>query len=179
MLGRFGLPGELAVRKMDTLSGGEKSRVVFVELGLSRSHILLLDEPTNHLDLETIDCLIEGINEFEGGVVIVTHNMQLIKETCQQIWVVGETTGEITVFDGDIEDYRHEIEEELHKAEKVAEIAAQKRLEAKKLEREEKLKKIAEEKKNRAAKPAADGAASSSAAAKPAADAAPAPSTSS
>eukprot|EP00296_Roombia_truncata_P007614 JP446059.1.p2 GENE.JP446059.1~~JP446059.1.p2 ORF type:complete len:204 (+),score=55.97 JP446059.1:1095-1706(+) len=66
MLGKFGLPGHHAVQKISTLSGGQKSRVVFVELGLKRSHILLLDEPTNHLDLETIDCLIKGLESYEG-----------------------------------------------------------------------------------------------------------------
>jgi hypothetical protein len=54
MLGKFGLPGDKAVQKIETLSGGQKARVVFVEMGLKRCHILLLDEPTNHLDLETV-----------------------------------------------------------------------------------------------------------------------------
>jgi ATP-binding cassette subfamily F protein 1 len=134
LLGRFGLPGDLAVRQMSTLSGGEKARVVFVQLGICRAHILLLDEPTNHLDLETIDCLIEGIQDFEGGVCVVSHNMQLIGATCNQIWVVGESA-QVTVFDGDIEDYRHHVEAELERLEALATAEAKKRTEIKKEER--------------------------------------------
>jgi ATPase subunit of ABC transporter with duplicated ATPase domains len=65
-LGRFGLEGHHHLQEISTLSGGQKSRVVFVELGLRRTHLLLLDEPTNHLDLETVDCLVDGLRKFEG-----------------------------------------------------------------------------------------------------------------
>lgn len=114
MLGKFGLPGNLAVQKIDTLSGGQKSRVVFVELGLKRSHILMLDEPTNHLDLETIDCLIRGLKDFEGGIVVVTHNVTIISDICDEIWMCGEDEDkEVIVFDGDFEEYREMLEERL------------------------------------------------------------------
>ena len=66
MLGKFGLPGDKAVQKIDTLSGGQKARVVFVEMGLKRCHILLLDEPTNHLDLETVRAAGPGADVGEG-----------------------------------------------------------------------------------------------------------------
>ena len=73
MLGRFGLEGHHHEQDIHTLSGGQKSRVVFVELGMQRSHLLLLDEPTNHLDLETVDCLVKALQEFGGGVMVITH----------------------------------------------------------------------------------------------------------
>eukprot|EP00163_Fabomonas_tropica_P023935 TRINITY_DN4145_c0_g2_i2.p1 TRINITY_DN4145_c0_g2~~TRINITY_DN4145_c0_g2_i2.p1 ORF type:complete len:616 (-),score=199.52 TRINITY_DN4145_c0_g2_i2:371-2218(-) len=110
-LGRFGLPGDLAVQKIQTLSGGQKARVAFVELGMKPCHILLLDEPTNHLDLETIDCLIAGLQNYDGGVVVITHNTRLISEICNEVWVIG-LDKTVTTYDGSIEDYRDELEQE-------------------------------------------------------------------
>ena len=159
MLGRFGLPGDLAVREIRTLSGGEKARVVFVELGLRNLHVLLLDEPTNHLDLDTVDCLTQALHDFKGGVVLVTHNMSLIDRVCScsseneaggQIWVVGDGDGgdnnnnnnknDIILYDGSIRDYRDEIEQEFRDHEKEIEEEARKRMVARKEERERKLK---------------------------------------
>eukprot|EP00161_Ancyromonas_sigmoides_P004064 TRINITY_DN13_c0_g1_i2.p1 TRINITY_DN13_c0_g1~~TRINITY_DN13_c0_g1_i2.p1 ORF type:complete len:638 (+),score=378.03 TRINITY_DN13_c0_g1_i2:46-1959(+) len=148
ILGRFGLPGELATRKIESLSGGERCRVAIVELALARNDILLLDEPTNHLDLESIDALIEAVNEYEGGVVIVTHSLAFIARTCDRegmgtVWVVGEDH-EIFTHDGGIEEYRDEIEEQFASEERVKEEEARERVEKKRLEREEKAKERAE-----------------------------------
>ena len=90
MLGRFGLEGHHHEQDIHTLSGGQKSRVVFVELGMQRSHLLLLDEPTNHLDLETVDCLVKALQEFGGGVMVITHSVALISKVCNQIWVIED-----------------------------------------------------------------------------------------
>ena len=87
-LGRFGLEGQHHEQDIHTLSGGQKSRVVFVELGLKRTHLLLLDEPTNHLDLETVDALVAALKEFKGGVMVITHNVSLISAVCDQIWII-------------------------------------------------------------------------------------------
>jgi len=84
-LGRFGLEGQHHEQDIHTLSGGQKSRVVFVELGLKRTHLLLLDEPTNHLDLETVDALVTALKEFKGGVMVITHNVSLINAVCNQV----------------------------------------------------------------------------------------------
>ena len=70
---------ELRIRD---LSGGQKARVVFASLAMLRPHVLLLDEPTNHLDLESVDCLVDGLRAFEGGVLVVTHNTDLIGKVC-------------------------------------------------------------------------------------------------
>ena len=111
MLGRFGLEGHHHEQEIDTLSGGQKSRVVFVELGMARSHLLLLDEPTNHLDLETVDCLVKALKDFAGGVMVITHNMSLINAVCKEIWVIEND--EVVVYPGEFEEYRDGLAEAL------------------------------------------------------------------
>ena len=110
-LGKFGLEGHHHLQDLATLSGGQKSRVVFVELGLRRCHLLLLDEPTNHLDLETVDCLVKALRAFEGGVLVVTHNVSLINAVCEQIWVIEDDC--VKVFPGEFEEYRDMLAEQL------------------------------------------------------------------
>lgn len=107
MLGRFGLPGYAHTILISDLSGGQKSRVAFADLSCSKPDVLILDEPTNNLDIESIDALAEAINDFQGGVVIVTHDERLIRDTNCQLWVVeGQNIAEIN---GDFDDYRLEL----------------------------------------------------------------------
>lgn len=106
-LGSLGLSGDLAVQPIYTLSGGQKSRIVFAMLTFLRPHILLLDEPTNHLDIDTVEALIHAINNYEGGVLIVSHDEHLISNVCDEIWVCD--AGQLTKFEGDFEDYRKSL----------------------------------------------------------------------
>jgi len=117
-LGRFGLPGHNHLTPIVKLSGGQKARVVFTAIGLSNPHILLLDEPTNHLDMQSIDALADALNEFEGGVVMITHDAHICETVLDaetsEIWVVDE--GKVDKFNGDFTEYRRQL---------VAEIAAE------------------------------------------------------
>ena len=78
ILGGFGCTGDVATRKMNVLSGGQKSRVAFAKLGFAQPHLLVLDEPTNHLDVETVAALAEALKQFKGGVILVSHDERLI-----------------------------------------------------------------------------------------------------
>jgi len=106
-LGRYGLPGHAHTIKIRDLSGGQKARVVFAELALMEPDVLILDEPTNNLDIESIDALADAINEYSGGVILVSHDARLIQETDCQLWVI-EDKG-ISEIDGDFDDYRREV----------------------------------------------------------------------
>ncbi|KAM3728305.1 ATP-binding cassette sub-family F member [Dirofilaria immitis] len=110
-LGTVGLPSSTHTVKIKDLSGGQKSRVALAELALGAPDLLILDEPTNNLDIESIHALAEAIENFSGGVVMVTHDERLIRETNCQLWIV-ENLG-IAEIDGDFEDYRKEILEQL------------------------------------------------------------------
>jgi predicted ATPase len=74
----------------------------FSQLALDNPHILVLDEPTNHLDIETIDALADGLREFSGGVVLVSHDARLIQEAGCELWVVDNKT--VTRFEGEFEE---------------------------------------------------------------------------
>ncbi|ORZ31800.1 P-loop containing nucleoside triphosphate hydrolase protein [Catenaria anguillulae PL171] len=104
-LGCFGISGRVGLQPMGTLSGGQKSRVVFASLALQRPAILVLDEPTNHLDYMSVDSLAEALRNFGGGVLIVSHDQRFIDMCCNEIWVCDQ--GKLVKFAGDsIADYR-------------------------------------------------------------------------
>ncbi|HSY88725.1 MAG TPA: AAA family ATPase, partial [Verrucomicrobiae bacterium] len=86
------------------LSGGEKARLLFALMTREAPHILLLDEPTNHLDVDAREALVQALNEYEGAVVLVSHDPHLIGLTADRLWLVAD--GRCTAFDGDLEDYR-------------------------------------------------------------------------
>mmetsp|Transcript_27353 Transcript_27353/g.48420 ORF Transcript_27353/g.48420 Transcript_27353/m.48420 type:complete len:458 (+) Transcript_27353:1-1374(+) len=140
-LGKYGLEGHAHEVVMRDLSGGQKARVVFVELSLQMPHILLLDEPTNNLDIETIDALCLAINEFNGGIVVVTHDQRLIEECDCTLWVV-EKQG-VTEWKEGFDDYKDTI---LRQLEEEVEREAQSRrekLEAAAAAKAEKLARLA------------------------------------
>ncbi|AQK39776.1 ABC transporter F family member 1 [Zea mays] len=103
-VGRFGLSGKAQVMPMKNLSDGQRSRVIFAWLAYRQPQLLLLDEPTNHLDIETIDSLAEALNEWDGGLVLVSHDFRLINQVAQEIWVCENQ--EVTRWEGDIMDFK-------------------------------------------------------------------------
>ena len=103
-LGRFRFTGEMAQQAVGSLSGGEKARLVLAMLVWQRPNLLLLDEPTNHLDLTTREALSIALNEFEGTVMLVSHDRALLRETCDEFWLVAR--GKVEPFDGDLDDYQ-------------------------------------------------------------------------
>ncbi|XP_001947037.1 ATP-binding cassette sub-family F member 1 [Acyrthosiphon pisum] len=106
-LGTFGLAGHAHTIRMKDLSGGQKARVALAELCLNAPDVIILDEPTNNLDIESIDALAEAINDYKGGVIIVSHDERLIRDTECTLWVIEDQT--INEVDGDFDDYRKEL----------------------------------------------------------------------
>lgn len=106
-IGRFGITGPQQTIEMKKLSDGLKSRVVFAWLARRTPHMLLLDEPTNHLDMETIDSLAEAINEWDGGLVLVSHDFRLISQVAKEIWTVER--GGVHRWEGDIVSYKQHL----------------------------------------------------------------------
>lgn len=98
------------LQKLGLLSGGQKSRVAFSCLSLTRPHILVLDEPSNHLDIEAMDALSEALNNFEGGVLMVSHDVTMLQNVCRSLWVCSH--GRIEQFDGDVQAYKKKISSE-------------------------------------------------------------------
>jgi ATP-binding cassette subfamily F protein 3 len=103
-LGQFRFTGDMVHQKVGTLSGGERARLVMATIVWQRPNLLLLDEPTNHLDLTTREALSVALNEFEGTVMLVSHDRALLRETCDEFWLV--TSGGVLPFDGDLDDYQ-------------------------------------------------------------------------
>jgi ATP-binding cassette subfamily F protein 2 len=103
-IGRFGITGNVQTMPIRQMSDGQKSRLVFAYLAHRNPHMLLLDEPTNHLDIETIDSLAAAINEFDGGLVLVSHDFRLISQVCQEIWVCDKRN--VHKWSGDIQSYK-------------------------------------------------------------------------
>ncbi|WOL18247.1 ABC transporter F family member 1-like [Canna indica] len=106
-IGKFGLSGKAQVMPMKNLSDGQRSRVIFAWLAWRLPHLLLLDEPTNHLDIETIDSLAEALNEWDGGLVLVSHDFRLINQVADEIWVCENQAA--TRWEGDIMDFKEHL----------------------------------------------------------------------
>ncbi|HNG82383.1 MAG TPA: ATP-binding cassette domain-containing protein, partial [Burkholderiaceae bacterium] len=103
-LGGFRFVGDMVGQPVGSLSGGEKARLVLAMLVWQRPNLLLLDEPTNHLDLTTREALSMALNEYEGTVMLVSHDRALLREVCDEFWLVAH--GRVEPFDGDLDDYQ-------------------------------------------------------------------------
>ncbi|KAM1457140.1 hypothetical protein ACFX13_035211 [Malus domestica] len=115
-LGKYGLPSHNHLTPIAKLSRGKKARVVLTSISMSRPHILLLDEPTNNLDMQSIDALADALDEFTGGVVLVSHDSRLISRVCEneemsELWDVDDRT--VTPYLGTFEEYKEELRREI------------------------------------------------------------------
>ncbi|KAB8076297.1 P-loop containing nucleoside triphosphate hydrolase protein [Aspergillus leporis] len=113
-LGAFGITGMTGLQRMELLSGGQKSRVAFACLSLTNPHILVLDEPSNHLDIEGMDALSEALQRFEGGVVMVSHDVTMLQNVCTSLWVCDK--GTVNKFDGTVNAYKKMISSQANEA---------------------------------------------------------------
>ena len=117
-LGQFNFSGDMVKQSVGSMSGGEKARLVLCMLVWQRPNLLLLDEPTNHLDLATREALSVALNEFEGTVMLVSHDRALLRAVCDEFWLV--TRGGIEPFEGDLDDYQKFLLDEAKRLKAVA-----------------------------------------------------------
>ena len=102
-LGGFGLGGAHALRKIGTLSGGERMRLCFATVLADEPHLLFLDESTNHVDLETLDCIAEALRDYQGAVLMVSHNQGFLSSFCKELWVLEK--GHVDISHNDTESF--------------------------------------------------------------------------
>ncbi len=120
-LGTFNFTGDMVKQAVGTMSGGEKARLVLAMIVWQRPNLLLLDEPTNHLDLATREALSMALNEFEGTVMLVSHDRALLRAVCDEFWMVGR--GAVGPFDGDLDDYQRYLLDEARRLREEARAA--------------------------------------------------------
>jgi len=128
-LGTFNFSGDMVKQAVGSMSGGEKARLVLCMLVWQRPNLLLMDEPTNHLDLATREALSMALNEFEGTVMLVSHDRALLRSVCDEFWMVSR--GGVEPFDGDLDDYQKYL---LDEAKRQRELAKEEQSKAAKLE---------------------------------------------
>lgn len=106
-LGQFHFSKEHMDGKISALSGGERARLLFAIISYNAPNILLLDEPTNHLDLASREALVQALNDYQGAVVLVSHDPSLIERVADRLWLVAD--GKVQDFNGDLSDYRNYV----------------------------------------------------------------------
>ena len=121
-LGQFNFSGDMVKQAVGSMSGGEKARLVLCMLVWQRPNLLLMDEPTNHLDLATREALSMALNEFEGTVMLVSHDRALLRAVCDEFWMVSR--GGVAPFDGDLDDYQRYLLDEAKRLRAEATAAA-------------------------------------------------------
>ncbi len=106
-LGGFGFGADKADRPVESLSGGEKARLMFALATFGKPQLLILDEPTNHLDVDSREALIHAINEYDGAVLLISHDRHLVGACVDRLWLVEK--GDVKPFEGDLEDYKNHL----------------------------------------------------------------------
>jgi ATP-binding cassette subfamily F protein 3 len=142
-IGGFNFHGDQATEPVGPMSGGEKSRLALALIVWQRPNLLLLDEPTNHLDLEMRHALTLGLQDYEGALVLVSHDRSLLRATADELWLVDE--GRVVEFDGDLEDYAKRLRAK-EQAQDAGAPPAVSRKEQKRLEAEERNRRFAQRK---------------------------------
>ena len=122
-LGTFNFSGDMVKQTVGSMSGGEKARLVLAMIVWQRPNLLLLDEPTNHLDLATREALAMAINDFDGTVMLVSHDRHLLRAVCEDFWMVGR--GVVGPFDGDLDDYTRYLLDESKRLREEAKLNEQ------------------------------------------------------
>ena len=117
-LGRFDFSGDMAVSKIAPFSGGEKARLALAMIVFRRPNLLLLDEPTNHLDLEMRESLTMALAQFDGTLILVSHDRHLLRSTADEFILVAD--GKVEPFNGDLDDYRQWLEQRTRAAARQA-----------------------------------------------------------
>ncbi len=121
-LGTFNFSGDMVKQSVGSMSGGEKARLVLAMIVWQRPNLLLLDEPTNHLDLATREALSMALNDFEGTVMLVSHDRALLRAVCDEFWMVGR--GAVGPFDGDLDAYQVYLLDEAKRQRELAKLEA-------------------------------------------------------
>ena len=103
-LGAAGIGADIVENPVERLSGGQKARLLMAMAAIDAPHILILDEPTNHLDIESREALIHALNDYNGAVILVSHDPHLVETVADILWIVRD--GAVVPFDGDMDDYR-------------------------------------------------------------------------
>jgi ATP-binding cassette subfamily F protein 3 len=103
-LGAYGFGADKADTKCGNLSGGEKARLLFMLTAFHGPHLLILDEPTNHLDVDSREALVHALNEFDGAVILISHDRHLVEASADRLWIVRD--GTVSPYDGDMDSYR-------------------------------------------------------------------------
>src|SRR5450432_927014 len=103
-LGGFGFSSDKQLAKVGNLSGGERARLMLALATLDKPNLLILDEPTNHLDIDARGELLNALNDFDGAVILVSHDRRLIEATADRLLLVAD--GKVAPFEGDLDDYR-------------------------------------------------------------------------
>ncbi|HEX4986509.1 MAG TPA: ATP-binding cassette domain-containing protein [Burkholderiales bacterium] len=142
-LGGFDFHGDRATEPVGPMSGGEKSRLALALIVWQRPNLLLLDEPTNHLDLEMRHALTLGLQDYEGALVLVSHDRGLLRATADELWLVED--GGVAPFDGDLEDYAKRLRQREGRPAAAAEEPVSRR-EQKRQEAEERNRRFAQRK---------------------------------